>query len=132
MDALTRSVALQGDIWSRAVAACQSPEGQRAIVVLLPALNDMIDITTTRTLAAQMHSPGIIFALLIGLGLICSLLAGYAMAGGRQRSWTHGVGFAAVFALSVYVILDLEYPRRGLIRVDVMDQVLIELRESMR
>ena len=30
------------------------------------------------------------------------------------------------------MILDLEYPRRGLIRVDDMDQVLIELRESMR
>ena len=34
-------------------------------------------------------------------------------------------------ALTVYVILDLEYPRLGLIRVDAVDQVLIELRESM-
>ena len=131
-DALARSVTLQGDIWSRSVAACQSPEGQRAIVVLLPALNQMIDITTTRTMASRIHPPGIIFALLVGLGLVCSLLAGYAMAGGKQRSWTHSVGFAAVIALSVYVILDLEYPRRGLIRVDAMDQVLIDLRASMR
>jgi hypothetical protein len=30
------------------------------------------------------------------------------------------------------VILDLEYPRLGLIRVDAADQVLVELRESMR
>jgi hypothetical protein len=99
--------------------------------VLLPALNQMIDITTTRTMAARMHAPAIIFELLIGLGLICSLLAGYAMAGGRQRSWAHAIGFAAVFALTVYVILDLEYPRRGLIRVDDLDQVLIDLRASM-
>ncbi len=54
------------------------------------------------------------------------------MAGGRKRSWTHAIGFVAVFALTVYVMLDLEYPRRGLIRIDDMDQVLIELRESMR
>jgi len=31
----------------------------------------------------------------------------------------------------VYVILDMEYPRFGLIRVDAFDQVLIELRQSM-
>jgi hypothetical protein len=129
--ALARGTALQGEIWSRAVAACRSPEGQRAIVVVLPALNEMIDITTTRTLAARMHAPKIIIILLIGLGLICALLAGYAMAGGRQRSWTHSIGFAAVFALTVFVILDLEYPRRGLIRIDDMDPVLVELRESM-
>jgi hypothetical protein len=131
-DALARGTALQGEIWSRAVAACRSPEGQRAVVVVLPALNEMIDITTTRTMAARTHVPPVIFALLLGLGLICSLLAGYAMAGGRKRSWTHAIGFAAVFALTVYVMLDLEYPRRGLIRIDDMDQVLIELRESMR
>ena len=42
------------------------------------------------------------------------------------------VGFAAAMALAVYVIIDIEYPRLGLIRVDAFDQVLVELRESMR
>ena len=42
------------------------------------------------------------------------------------------VGFAAVMALAVYVILDIEFPRLGLIRVDAVDQVLVELRESMK
>ena len=129
--ALARGAALQAEIWSRAMAACQRPEGQRAIVVVLPALNEMFDIATTRTLVARIHQPLIIFGLLIGLGLICSLLAGYGTAGGKQRSWTHLVGFASVIALTVYVILDLEYPRLGLIRVDALDQVLIDLRASM-
>jgi hypothetical protein len=35
-------------------------------------------------------------------------------------------------ALAVYVILDMEYPRVGLIRVDAADQVLVELRDSMK
>ena len=34
-------------------------------------------------------------------------------------------------AAAVYVILDLEVPRAGLIRVDSFDQVLVEVRESM-
>ena len=129
--ALARSVGIQGEIWTRAVAACQTPEGRNAIVVLLPALNQMFDIANTRHMTTRVHPPAVIFALLMVMGLICSLLAGYAMAGGKQRSWTHAVGFAAVIALTVYVILDLEYPRRGLIRVDAMDQTLIELRQSM-
>ena len=40
--------------------------------------------------------------------------------------------FAATMAVTVYVILDIEYPRLDLIRVDGADQVLLELRESMK
>jgi hypothetical protein len=131
-DELARSATLQNEIWARSVAACQTTEGQRAAILILPALNQMIDITTTRTFAAQMHPPRVIFVLLFALGLGCSLLAGYGMAGGRNRSWIHMIGFACVMAVAVYVILDLEYPRLGFIRVDAMDQVLVELRESMK
>ena len=101
-------------------------------MLLLPALNAMIDITTTRTIATQMHPPLIIFAMLGVLALVCSLLAGYAMAGGRSRSLVHSIGFAVVLTLTVYVILDIEYPRVGLIRVDATDRVLREVRQSMR
>ncbi|HVQ75688.1 MAG TPA: hypothetical protein VMT79_09145 [Candidatus Binatia bacterium] len=33
---------------------------------------------------------------------------------------------------AVYVIVDLEYPRFGLIRVDAFDRVLVDLRRSMQ
>jgi hypothetical protein len=126
-----RSVRLQGEIWTRAVAACREPGTQQATMLLLPALNQMIDISTTRAMATRMHPPVIIFAMLFGLSLIAALLAGFAMVGGRSPSWLHVIGFAAVMAITVYVILDLEYPRRGLIRVDRFDQALIDLRASM-
>jgi hypothetical protein len=92
----------------------------------------MIDITTTRTMAAQLHPPMVVFAMLFGLALAGALLAGYGMAGGRARSWLHMFGFAAVLAGAVYVIIDLEYPRLGLIRVDAFDRALVELRSSMK
>jgi hypothetical protein len=50
----------------------------------------------------------------------------------KSRSWIHILGFAVVMAATVYVILDIEYPRLGLIRVESADQVLVELRESMK
>jgi len=65
------------------------------------------------------------------LALLSALLAGHAMAVSKTRSWIHVVGFALVMAITVYVILDLEYPRLGFIRIDAADQVLIELRQSM-
>jgi len=66
-----------------------------------------------------------------GLALAASLLAGYGMTGSKVRSWFHMLGFALVMAIAVFVILDIEYPRLGLIRVDAFDQTLIDLRESM-
>jgi hypothetical protein len=103
-----------------------------AAKLLLPALNAMIDITTTRTFALYTHPPMIIFAVLFVMALASALLAGHGMAGGKRRNWLYMVGFAALVALAVYVILDLEVPRLGLIRVGAFDQALVDLLESMK
>ena len=129
---LDKAVALQNDIWKQAVAACRGSENPLATMLLLPALNQMIDITTTQTMAGRMHPPGIVFAMLAGLALVGALLAGDGMAGGKTRSWLHILGFAAIMAVTVYVILDIEYPRLGLIRIDAFDQAMIQLRQSMK
>lgn len=124
---------MQGKIWSQAIAASHA-EGaaSSAQVLLLPALNQMIDITTTRTMALQLHPPLVIFVMLFLVALASALLAGYSMAGGTDRKWLHVMGFALVIALTVYVILDIEFPRFGLIRVDAFDQALVDLLESMK
>jgi hypothetical protein len=128
---LARANALQNEIWARAVAACVTPEGERARILLLPALNAMIDITTTRTAASKTHPPVVINALLIGLVFASSLMAGSTMANDRSRGWVHMLGFALAMSISVYMIFDLEYPRQGLIRIDAIDQILVDLRATM-
>lgn len=35
-------------------------------------------------------------------------------------------------SIAVYVIVDLEFPRLGLIRIDAADQLLVQLRKSMK
>ena len=124
---------LQVEIWRQSVAASRAQGASEAApLLLLPALNAMIDITTARTMAMQIHPPMVIFALLFGLALVSSLLVGYDMASNKARNWLHMLGLALVMAVSVYVILDIEYPRLGFIRVDDFDQALVELRESMK
>lgn len=128
---LARSVQLQDQIWKAALAAV--PEGGQTVVVgLLPALNPMFDIVTTRTMAAQTHPPMIVFLMLALMAYTAAFMAGHGMSGSKVRSWVHSIGFAAALAVTVYVILDMEYPRLGFIRVDVFDQVLVELRQGMR
>jgi hypothetical protein len=131
--ALAETNRLQNDIWRQAVAATRAPGSHPNLtVLLLPALNAMIDITTTRTMAARFHPPTIIFAMLMALALAAALLAGHGMSTAKTRSWTHVLAFAAAVAASLYVILEIEYPRHGLIRVDSFDQALAELRELMK
>lgn len=127
---IERFTQIQNEIWGQSVAASQQT-GTTAGMLLLPALNQMFDITTTRLATLRMHPPPVIFAMLGGLALACSLLAGYGMAA-SPRSWVHTLGFAIILTVAVYVIIDLEYPRYGLIRVDSFDQVLVDVRNGMK
>jgi hypothetical protein len=129
---LQRSIALQAEIWEKAVAAVKAGPPGPTGSLLLNALNAMFDIVSTRTAAARTHPPIVIYLMLGSLALAGALLVGYGMAGAKSRSWVHVVLFAAVLSLTVYVILDLEHPRLGLIRVDAFDRSLYELRESMK
>ena len=95
------------------------------------ALNDMFDIQTVRVTATQIHPPLIIYVMLIGLALASALLAGYQSAGEKDFDWLHKIGFAGLVALTFYVIIDIEYPRLGWVRLDAIDQ-LLNVREGMR
>jgi hypothetical protein len=128
---LARGTALQNELWKGSVAACRESSSSSASMLLLPALNQMIDITTTRTMAARTHAPLTVYTMLGLLVLAGSLLAGFSMASGKTHSWFHNVAFASIMALAIYVILDFEFPRVGLIRLNVFDQALVDVLQSM-
>ena len=130
--AVGRANDLQKDIWNAALANGQQTGAMPdAIKLLLPALNEMFDIASSRTMAAQMHPPTVIYGLLYLMAMASALLAGYGMSGGRSRSWLHVIAFPAVMAIAVFIIIDIEYPRLGLIKVDSFDKALIDLRTGM-
>jgi hypothetical protein len=130
---LARATALQAELWTQAVQHSREPDAHPdAGKLLLPALNTMFDITTTRTAALYTHPPTIIFLMLVVVALASALLAGHGLAASKRRNWFHMVGFAAVITVAVYVILNLEFPRLGVVRVAGFDQFLSALLESMR
>ena len=94
---------MQQQIWTKAVAASAASGGHPdAAKVLLPALNEMIDITTTRTMAGQMHPPPVTFGLLFALMLLSAVLAGYAMTASKTRNWLYRATFAFTLAGASY------------------------------
>lgn len=128
---INRSNEIQQQIWTKALAASQQTGSTPATMLVLPALNQMFDIANTHFMASKIHPPKIIYLLMFILILVCSLLAGFEMGFGKARSWIHALGFAALLAITVYTIVDLEYPRLGLFRINALDQSLIEVRNNM-
>ena len=130
---LAESAQLQSAIWDLAASAVLrqgTPTSTSTLVI--GALNDMIDITGIQAMATRSHPPMVVLLLLVSMSLICALLVGYSTSQNSTRSWLHTVTFAAITSLTVYVIVDLEFPRVGLIRVDAADEVLIQVRDGMQ
>ncbi|UVJ43708.1 DUF4239 domain-containing protein [Pseudomonas sp. LS1212] len=126
-----RAMAAQLNIWKQTVAAVQQMPSPPLGISVLQALNEMIDITTTRSVALKTHPPLIIYLMLLALMLVSALLIGFGMAGSARRNWLHGTGYALVMVSVMYVILDFEFPRLGIIRVDQFDQIMLNQRKSM-
>ncbi|WP_166361493.1 DUF4239 domain-containing protein [Pseudomonas akapageensis] len=127
----TRAMTAQLQIWKQAVAAVQQMSSPAPGISALQALNEMIDITTTRSVAQKTHPPVVIYLMLLALTLVSALLIGFGMAGSARRNWLHGLGYALVMVSVMYVILDFEFPRRGIIRVDQFDQFMRDQRKNM-
>ena len=124
-----RAAALQNEIWAGAVAACR--EVPSAAVVVLPALNAMFDIASTRIAATEMHPPMIVYVVLALMSLVCGFLAGFEMGATEAPSRAHMMVLAGILSFTFYVILDFEYPRLGLIRIDDFDRLIAGVRATM-
>lgn len=119
---------LESAIWAQSWSAAASSEP--ATMLLLPAINEMFDIANTRVLSLMMHPPAIVYVMLVGSALFSAILVGYGMARSRSRNWFHIIGYAAVTAGMLYVIIDIEHPRLGAIQIGSSDLALQNLRKS--
>jgi hypothetical protein len=127
---LERAELLETTIWSHAVEAI--PRGlPGSVAALTSALNRMFDVAEVRKMALLTHPPLPIYGLLIFLALVCASLAGHHASASARQPWVLPMLFAGIAGLAIYVILDLEYPRAGFIRVDSADALLREVRARM-
>jgi len=126
-----RNLQLQERIWSAAIAGAKETGSPAVISLVATSLNEMIDISTARFAATRAHPPRIVYWMLILVALAASFLAGMSMANSPRRPWPHIMAFTLVICTTAYVILDIEVPRLGFIRVDAADLLLLELLDGM-
>jgi hypothetical protein len=123
---------VQNRVWLQAVDATQQTADHAVTLLFIPAINNMLDIANTRIMITRIHPPIPIFMLLIGLGALSAFLAGYSMARKQKYSLVYALCFVGVTAFTLYVIIDLEFPRMGMIRVDAFDYLLLEARDGLQ
>ena len=120
---LNRLSILQRKIWEEAVDATKESNATTQKLVL-EALNEMIDVATLRTVGIISHLPSLVVVLLVFTALLSSFLAGMSVSGARD--WLSRVIFAKVISSAIYVVLDYENPRAGLIPVDTVEQFQVQ------
>ena len=91
----------------------------------------MIDITYTRQSSFNMHPPEIVYLLLFAFSCGCAFMAGYEMSEPRPH-WFYAIALALAVTLTIFATLEIEYPRRGSLRLTHTDQSLVQLRDSMK
>ena len=119
-------------LWKASAIAVKETSYLEKLVAaqVLPEISDMFDASDNQRLAMKFHPPPIIWQALIGLCLIGSLVAGYKLGVEKKRDWFLTIVFILLMTGTITIILNLEYPRMGFVRLDDFDLELSTLRKS--
>jgi len=126
---LTNTIAAK--IWNRAAVLAHDHDNLISSNQMIPALNSMIDIVTTRVAGGNATVPDSILWMLFMLCLVSSFIIGYNRKE-QKSSRMIIIVFSLMISASVFLILDLDRPRQGLINMDASNSHIIELREMFK
>jgi hypothetical protein len=120
---------LHNQLWSVATAWGQAEPRSIPMGLFLQSLNEMIDLHTKRVTALDNHVPEIILMLLYFVATAAIGLLGYGCGVGSSRNYLVTLLVPIIIAAVIMVIVDLDRPRRGLIKVS--QQSMLDLRQSL-
>ena len=120
---------LQHQIWAEALASARKDPGPVTSGLFVQAVNDLMDAQVERNAALERHVPGYIIAMLIAVAVGGGFVTGYSAGLGGKRPALGTAALSLIVTLVVFMIADLDRPRRGLIQVGQSD--LIELKAGM-
>ena len=125
-DILASTEQLQHQVWSLAAAsAVEDPNPVRS-GLFAQAVNDLIDAFSDRNAALDRHVPELVLFLLFGTFVLTACLVGYSSGISRHRATFPTYILMILITFLVFIIIDLDRPRRGLI--EVSQQSMLDLR----
>jgi hypothetical protein len=128
--AMDSTTAIQNRIWKIVSTAGQDKEHFHRSSQMIPALNAMIDITTTRSAMTLAKVPDLILYLLFLLCLTSSFMLGYAR--GVKNDWVVTIIFSVMIGITIFTIIDLDRPRTGVITMETVNQNISNLRTMFK
>jgi hypothetical protein len=120
---------LQDQLWRHAAAAAEADPRSVPAGLLLQALNEVIDVKVERDAALANHVPESVLILLITFAVMTGGLLGYGNGLAGARTFGTTAVFAVLIAVVILVIIDLDRPRRGLIRTG--QKSMLDLQEKL-
>jgi hypothetical protein len=128
-ETLRVSSALEGRIWSEAVAVGRAQPQSLMISLLVQATNDMFDAGTAHVAAVESPLPPAVFAVLVIATAAAMAAVGFGC-GLEKRTSPHGmIVLPVLLGIVILLVFDLANPRLGFMRVH--DPVLVQLKHSM-
>jgi hypothetical protein len=120
---------LQNQLW--AYGAAMSERDPRAVTtgLFLQSLNETIDLNAKRITAQENHVPEITLVLLYCVAIMATGLIGYGCGLSGIRKFFVTIILSIMIAAVILVIIDLDRPGAGLIKVS--QQRMIDLRDSL-
>jgi hypothetical protein len=112
-----QTILVRGQIWSHAVRAAEQNGGDITTALFIQSLNELIDATGARKAANNRHVPEIVIFLMFATVVISTATLGFASGIAGHRITLAAYVLMMLIALVVYLIIDLDRPRRGLIQV---------------
>ncbi|HEX5667642.1 MAG TPA: hypothetical protein VFX73_02500 [Chitinophagaceae bacterium] len=128
--AMDSTTAIQNRLWNIAATLGRDRDNLHRTAQMIPALNAMIDITTTRTALTLAKVPDLIIILLFTLCFTASFMLGYSR--GVKNDWIVTVIFALMVGITIFTILDLDRPRSGVINMDQVNDNIRLLRTMFK
>jgi hypothetical protein len=126
-NALIETKRIGDKLWHRAAILARDPANMVASQQMIPALNAMIDVAVSREAATKAIVPEPILYLLFIMTLVTSLMAGYATTIQKKFNYIAVAGFIILVGSVIFIILDLDRPRRGLITNTAVNQFIRDL-----
>ncbi|WP_242917794.1 hypothetical protein [Pontibacter liquoris] len=128
-EALTdRTLALQRTIWDQTVQAARIDPSPVTTGNFITAYNNVVDRYGERNALLAAHVPEVILYLLFTVFIMSGALIGYGSGLGHKRTLLPSALLSFLICLMMFIILDLDRPRRGIIKVDqsTMEQLKSE------
>ena len=109
---------LQNKLWSIAIAAVNDDPRPVTTGAFITSLNNVIDSQGRRNALLQMHVPEVVLVLLFVVFISSGGILGYSGGLSGKRIIAPIVLVSLLITLIVFIIIDLDRPKRGLIQVN--------------